>query len=120
MKIYDFYVKDRNGKEINLDQYKGKVLLIINSATQCGFTPQYGDLQKLYDNYSNQGFAILDFPCNQFGNQAPGTVDEIQSFCELNFGVTFLFIQVEFNCKCPSLYKFKKTTWIWRIWGEHL
>ncbi|NLJ96605.1 MAG: glutathione peroxidase [Clostridiales bacterium] len=110
MKIYDFYVKDRNGKEINLDQYKGKVLLIINSATQCGFTPQYGDLQKLYDNYSNQGFAILDFPCNQFGNQAPGTVDEIQSFCELNFGVTFpIHSKIEVNgVNAHPLYKFLK------------
>lgn len=110
MKVYDFNVNERNGKEKNLGEYKGKVLLIVNSATQCGFTPQYGDLQKLYDKYSDKGFVILDFPCNQFKNQAPGTADEIQQFCESNFGVTYpIHDKIEVNGdNAHPLYKFLK------------
>ena len=87
--IYDFTVKDRKGKEIPLSGYKGKVLLIVNTATACGFTPQYKDLQEIYDADHDKGLEILDFPCNQFGNQAPGTNDEIHAFCTGRFGITF-------------------------------
>lgn len=89
MSIYDFKVKGINGEEVNLAGYKGKVLLIVNTATGCGFTPQYEGLQDLYEKYEAQGFEILDFPCNQFGNQAPGTEEEIVDFCQSRYGVTF-------------------------------
>lgn len=89
MTIYDFKVKDNKGKEVDLKEYKGKVLLIVNTATGCGFTPQYIGLQTLYEKYQKEGLEILDFPCNQFGNQAPGTEEEIASFCDARFGITF-------------------------------
>lgn len=89
MSIYEFKVKGMKGEEISLDKYKNKVILIINSATECGFTPQYDELQELYDKYAESGFVVLDFPCNQFFNQAPGTDDEIKSFCETRYGITF-------------------------------
>lgn len=89
MNIYDFTVKDRHGDLLSLRDYEGDVLLIINSATECGFTPQYDELQDLYEKYAEEGFAVLDFPCNQFGGQAPGTDDEIASFCDAKFGITF-------------------------------
>lgn len=98
MSIYDFIVNDRHGQEVSLDQYEGKVLLIVNTATQCGFTPQYDALQDLYEKYSPEGFVILDFPCNQFGNQAPGTDNEIYTFCESNYGISFpTFSKIEVN-----------------------
>jgi glutathione peroxidase-family protein len=87
--IYDFKVKDDVGQEVSLSDYKGKVLLIVNTATRCGFTPQYKDLEPLYQKYHAQGFEILDFPCNQFGQQAPGTIQEIHSFCTANFDIHF-------------------------------
>lgn len=89
MTIYDFTVKGKQGDDISLSDYKGKVLLVVNTATRCGFTPQYDGLQKLYDEYKESGFEILDFPCNQFKEQAPGTADEINQFCTLNYGTTF-------------------------------
>ena len=96
--VYDFTVKDRQGNDVSLADYKGKVLLIVNSATGCGFTPQYDELEALYKKYREQGFEILDFPCNQFGNQAPGTDDEIHAFCTLNFGTQFpQFKKIEVN-----------------------
>ncbi len=108
MKVYDFTVKDRNGKEVSLADYKGKVLLIINSATACGFTPQYEVLKKLYDDYAGQGLEILDFPCNQFHNGAPGTIDEIYSICETKFGVKFpIFSKLEVSGEnAHPLYKY--------------
>ncbi len=87
--IYDFTVKDGKGQDVSLSEYKGKVLLIVNTATRCGFTPQYAGLQSLYEKYKERGFEILDFPCNQFLGQAPGTQEEIATFCETRFGVTF-------------------------------
>ena len=87
--IYDFKVKDDVGQEVSLSDYKGKVLLIVNTATRCGFTPQYKELEALYEKYSKDGFEILDFPCNQFGEQAPGTIQEIHSFCTANFDIQF-------------------------------
>lgn len=98
MSIYDFVMKDADGNQVSLADYKGKVLLIVNTATGCGFTPQYEGLEKLYQQYKDQGFEILDFPCNQFGNQAPGTEKEIVSFCQLNYNVTFKqFAKIEVN-----------------------
>lgn len=98
MTIYDFNVKDAKGNEVAMADYKGKVLLIINSATECGFTPQYEALEKLYKSYSERGFEILDFPCNQFGHQAPGNEEEIQNFCTLKYKTTFkLFAKVDVN-----------------------
>lgn len=87
--IYDFTVKNREGDDVSLETYRGKVLLVVNTATECGFTPTYADLQKLYEELADKGLEILDFPCNQFGNQAPGTADEIHTFCTGRFGVTF-------------------------------
>ena len=89
MSIYDFTVLDAKKNEVSLAGYKGKVLLIVNTATGCGFTPQYEGLQKLYEKYNAQGFEILDVPCNQFGKQAPGTEDEIVSFCQLRYHTAF-------------------------------
>jgi len=89
MSIYDFKVKDDVGQEVSLSDYKGKVLLIVNTATRCGFTPQYKELEALYEKYAKDGFEILDFPCNQFGEQAPGTIQEIHSFCTANFDIHF-------------------------------
>lgn len=89
MGIYDFQARRMNGQETDLTPYKGKVLLIVNTASQCGLTPQYEGLQKLYETYRDQGFEILGFPCNQFGAQEPGTNEEVQQFCKINYGVTF-------------------------------
>ena len=87
--VYDFTVKDRKGKDVALKEYANEVLLIVNTATKCGFTPQYDELEKLYEKYRSQEFVILDFPCNQFGQQAPGTDESIHEFCKLNFGTEF-------------------------------
>lgn len=89
MSIYDFTVKAQDGSEVALSDYKGKVLLIVNTATGCGFTPQYDELQDIYEEYKEKGLEILDFPCNQFGDQAPGDDEEIHSFCTGRFGITF-------------------------------
>lgn len=111
MSIYDYVVKDAQGKEVSLKDYEGKVLLIVNTATGCGFTPQYEGLQDLYEKYQSQGFEILDFPCNQFANQAPGTEDEIKDFCQSRFGITFkMFQKIEVNGENESpLYTFLKS-----------
>ncbi len=110
MTIYDFQVKDAKGNLVNLSEYKGKTLLIVNTATGCGFTPQYKGLQALYDKYQAKGFEILDFPCNQFGHQAPGSEDEIHQFCEINYKTTFrLFAKIDVNGKNESpLYTYLK------------
>lgn len=96
--VYDFTVQDRRGNDISLSEYKGKVLLIVNTATRCGFTPQYEELENIYKEYKEQGLEILDFPCNQFGQQAPGTEEEIHEFCTLHFGTDFpQFKKIEVN-----------------------
>lgn len=96
--IYDFNVKNEAGEDVSLSDYKGKVLLIVNTATRCGFTPQYKELQTLYDKFHGQGLEILDFPCNQFGEQAPGSIQEIRRFCTSNYDVTFTqFDKIEVN-----------------------
>lgn len=87
--VYDFKVKDDAGKNVSLSNYKGKVLLIVNTATRCGFTPQYKDLEALYEKFQGKGLEILDFPCNQFGAQAPGTIQEIHQFCTANYDIKF-------------------------------
>ena len=98
MSIYDYKVKNRNGEEISISDYKGKVLIIVNTATGCGFTPQYEGLEKLYKEYHNKGLEILDFPCNQFGNQAPGTDDEIHEFCQFKYNTSFdQFAKIDVN-----------------------
>ena len=96
--VYDFTVKDLKGNEVNLGAYAGKVLLIVNTATGCGFTPHYTPLEAMYKEFRDQGFEILDFPCNQFANQAPGTEDEIHDFCTLKFGTEFpQFAKIDVN-----------------------
>ena len=87
--IYDFSLKDKQGNEVSLEQYKGKVLLIVNTATGCGFTPQYEDLEAMYHKLQSKGLEILDIPCNQFGHQAPGSDEEIKEFCTVKFGADF-------------------------------
>ncbi len=89
MNLYDFTVKAMDGSDVSLADYKGKVVLVVNTATGCGFTPQYDELQDLYDECKDKGLEILDFPCNQFANQAPGTDDEIHDFCTGRYGITF-------------------------------
>ena len=108
--IYDFKVNDIHGKPVRLDAYKGKVLLVVNTASQCGFTPQYKGLEKLYQKYHEKGLEILGFPCNQFGAQEPGSEEEIESFCEVNYGVTFpLFAKIDVNGKgAAPLYQHLK------------
>lgn len=110
MNIYDFTVKDIKGNDVSLSEFKGKVLLIVNTATGCGFTPQYEGLESMYKKYKDRGFEILDFPCNQFLNQAPGTNDEIISFCKLKYDVSFRqFSKIKVNGKdADPLYKFLK------------
>ena len=96
--IYDFNVKTIEGKETTLAPYRGKVMLIVNVASKCGYTPQYDGLQALYEKYQEKGLVILGFPCNQFAGQEPGTEKEIQNFCRVNFGVTFpMFAKIEVN-----------------------
>lgn len=100
MELYDFIVKGKSGEDVSLSKFKGKVLLIVNTATGCGFTPQYGGLQDLYKEYKDRGFEILDFPCDQFGHQAPGSDEEITNFCTGRFGITFpQFSKIEVNGK---------------------
>ena len=96
--VYDFTVKDRQGNDVSLSQYQGKVLLIVNTATGCGFTPHYEPLEAMYKEFREKGLEILDFPCNQFANQAPGTEDEIHEFCTLKYGTEFpQFAKIDVN-----------------------
>ena len=110
MGFYDYIMKDFKGSDVPMSHFKGKVLLIVNTATGCGFTPQYQGLQALYEKFSDQGFEVLDFPCNQFGNQAPGTMEEIHDFCMSRYGTTFpLFSKVNVNGKeADPLFRYLK------------
>ena len=112
MTIYDFTVKSQKGEDVSLDTYKGKVLLIVNTATGCGFTPQYEAMEELYKNYHEKGLEILDFPCNQFGHQAPGTDDEIHEFCTMKYNTTFdQFKKIDVNGENEDkLYTFLKSS----------
>src|SRR5271165_3974742 len=111
MALYDLTAKLSDGRNKKLSDYKGKVLLIVNTASKCGFTPQYEGLQSLYAKYKDQGFEVLGFPCDQFGHQEPGSDDEIKSFCQVNYGVSFpLFSKIEVNGDgAHPLYKFLKS-----------
>lgn len=110
MTIYDYQVKTTNDQTVSMEEYRGKVLLIVNTATGCGFTPQYEGLEELYKKYREQGLEILDFPCNQFGHQAPGTNQEISDFCQLTYQTTFqTFGKIEVNGEhADPLYDFLK------------
>lgn len=110
MNIYDFTVLNTKKEPVSMAEYKGKVLLIVNTATGCGFTPQYEGLESLYKKYKDQGFVVLDFPCNQFANQAPGTEDEIVSFCQMKYNVSFpQFAKIKVNGdEANALYKWLK------------
>ena len=106
--IYSFSARTLGGEEVSLDRYRGKVLLIVNTASECGFTPQYAGLQKLYETYAGRDFEILGFPCNQFGKQEPGDATQIGSFCEKNYGVSFpMFDKIDVNgAKAHPLYRY--------------
>jgi glutathione peroxidase len=108
--LYQFKAKSLQGKEISMKLFKGKVVLIVNTASKCGFTPQYEGLEALYNKYKEQGFVILGFPCNQFANQEPGTAEEIATFCQSKYGVTFpMFMKIDVNGKnADPLYKWLK------------
>ena len=108
--LYDINIKDNNLNNVEMSEYKGKILLIVNVASKCGFTPQYKDLENLYKKYKDQGLEVLGFPCNQFGAQEPGSNEEIQSFCNLNYNVTFkLFDKIDVNGpKTSPLFKHLK------------
>ena len=110
--FYQFSAKSLGGKEISMDSYKGKVLLVVNTASKCGFTPQYEGLETLYKKYKDKGFVILGFPCNQFGNQEPGTEKEIAEGCLVNYGVTFqMFSKIDVNGKnTHPIYKYLKNS----------
>lgn len=118
--VYDFSVKDRKGKYVSLKEYANEVLLIVNTATKCGFTPQYEELEKLYEKYHSQGFEILDFPCNQFGQQAPGTDESIHNFCKLTYGTEFpRFKKLKVNGEdADPLYKFLQQQKGFAGWDE--
>ncbi|MBO7608742.1 MAG: glutathione peroxidase [Muribaculaceae bacterium] len=109
--LYDFSVKDLEGEDVSMKDYSGKVLLIVNTATKCGFTPQYKELEALYEKYQANGFTILDFPCNQFGEQAPGSNEEIHEFCTLNYNTQFpQFDKIDVNGENQSpLFAFLKS-----------
>ena len=110
MNFYNFNAKSLQGKEINMKSYKGKVVLIVNTASKCGFTPQYEGLENLYKEFKDKGLVILGFPCNQFGGQEPGSAEEIGTFCTANYGVTFpMFEKIEVNGdNADPLYKYLK------------
>lgn len=118
--VYDFSVKDRKGKMVSLKEYANEVLLIVNTATRCGFTPQYEELEQLYEKYHQQGFEVLDFPCNQFGQQAPGTDESIHNFCKLTYGTEFSrFKKVKVNGDdAEPLFKFLKEQRSFAGWDE--
>ena len=109
--VYDFTVKDIHGKSVKLDRYRGKVMLIVNTASECGFTPQYKGLEAMFEKLHDKGLEVLGFPCNQFGGQEPGSEKEIEQFCELNYGVTFpMFAKVDVNGDHASpVYKYLKS-----------
>ena len=108
--IYDFHAKSLDGKDVDLASFKGKALLVVNTASKCGFTPQYEGLEKLYEKMHGKGLSILGFPCNQFGAQEPGSESEIGEFCQVNYGVSFpMFAKIEVNgAGAHPLYKYLK------------
>ena len=118
--VYEFSVKDRRGHDVSLKEYSNEVLLIVNTATKCGFTPQYTELENLYEKYHSQGFEVLDFPCNQFGQQAPGTDESIHQFCKLTYNTAFpRFKKVKVNGNdADPLFKFLEQQRGFAGWDE--
>ena len=110
MKFYDLHAKKMNGQVVKMEQYKGNIILVVNTASKCGLTPQFKELEELYQTYKTQGLEILGFPCNQFANQETGSNQEIQEFCQLNYGVTFnMFEKIEVNgANTHPIYQFLK------------
>jgi len=110
MSFYDYSARKMNGREVKMETYRGKVVIVVNTASKCGFTPQFAELETLYKKYKDQGLAILGFPCNQFANQDPASNQEIQNFCQLNYGVSFdMFEKVDVNGpETTPLYQFLK------------
>ncbi len=108
--LYDFTARDIDGRDVALERFRGQVLLVVNTASQCGFTKQYAGLEKLYEELSGRGFSVLGFPCNQFGGQEPGDAAEIASFCSLNYGVRFpMFAKIDVNgADAHPLYRWLK------------
>ena len=120
--FYDFEANNIKGKTISMKDYEGKTVIVVNTASKCGFTPQYEGLEKLYQQYKDQGLVILGFPCNQFANQEPGSSDEIEEFCEINYGVTFpLFEKINVNGKeTHPIFKFLKSQLSGGIFGSSI
>ena len=122
MTFYDFEAKKLNGETVSMKEYEGKTIVVVNTASKCGFTPQYEGLEKLYQQYKDQGLVILGFPCNQFGKQESGTSEEIEEFCQVNFGVTFpLFEKIEVNGEdAHPIFKFLKSKQSGGIFGNKI
>ena len=122
MTFYDFEAKKLNGETVSMKKYEGKTIVVVNTASKCGFTPQYEGLEKLYQQYKDDGLVILGFPCNQFGNQESGSSDEIEEFCQINYGVTFpLFEKIEVNGKnAHPIFKFLKEKQSSGIFGSKI
>ena len=118
--FYDFEANNIKGKTVSMKEYEGKTVVVVNTASKCGFTPQYEGLEALYQKYKNQGLVILGFPCNQFGKQESGSSDEIEEFCQINYGVTFpLFEKIEVNGKdAHPIFKFLKSIQSGGIFGS--
>ena len=118
--IFDIKVLDKDKNETTLEEYKGKVLLIVNTATECGFTPHYEQLQNMYEKYGDRGFVVLDFPCDQFGHQAPGTEQEIAQFCSSRFGINFpMYAKIDVNGENETeLFKYLKEQQGFKGFGE--
>lgn len=110
MKFYDFKARKMNGQEVSMEAYKGKILVVVNTASKCGLTPQFKELEELYQEYKSKGVEILGFPCNQFAKQDSGSNQEIQEFCQLNYGVTFnMFEKIEVNgAHAHPIYRYLK------------
>lgn len=120
--FYDFEANNIKGETISMKDYEGKTVIVVNTASKCGFTPQYEGLEKLYQQYKDQGLVILGFPCNQFANQEPGSSDEIEEFCEINYGVTFpLFEKINVNGKeTHPIFKYLKSKLSGGIFGSSI
>ena len=122
MTFYDFEAKNIYGRTVSMKEYEGKVIVVVNTASKCGFTPQYEGLEKLYQKYKDRGLVILGFPCNQFGKQEPGSAEEIKEFCQVNYGVSFpLFEKIKVNGrKTHPLFKFLKSALPGSIFGNKI
>ncbi|MBO6531741.1 MAG: glutathione peroxidase [Allomuricauda sp.] len=120
--FYDFEANGLNGEKISMEEFKGKTILVVNTASACGLTPQYKGLEKLYQKYKDKGLVVLGFPCNQFGNQESGTSEEIQEFCQVNYGVSFpMFEKIKVNgSSAHPLFKFLKSKLGGGIFGSKI